>query len=48
MRIYLDCCALNRPYDDLTQMTVTLEHRQSFTSNFGFIAENTILYPLKC
>lgn len=25
MRIYLDCCALNRPYDDLTQITVTLE-----------------------
>ena len=25
MRIYLDCCALNRPYDDLTQMTVNLE-----------------------
>ena len=25
MRINLDCCALNRPYDDLTQMTVNLE-----------------------
>ena len=25
MRIYLDCCALNRPYNDLTQMTVNLE-----------------------
>ena len=27
MRIYLDNCALNRPYDDLTQMTVALEAR---------------------
>lgn len=25
MRIYLDNCALNRPYDDLAQLTVALE-----------------------
>ena len=25
MRIYLDSCTYNRPYDDLSQMTVSLE-----------------------
>lgn len=25
MRVYLDNCALNRPYDDLSQLTVNLE-----------------------
>lgn len=25
MRVYLDCCCFNRPYDDLSQLTVSLE-----------------------
>ena len=25
MRIYLDCCCYNRPYDDLSRLTVSLE-----------------------
>lgn len=34
MRIYLDCCALNRPYDDLSQMTVNLEAQAKLQIQF--------------